>query len=156
MGAMWECWISFNLPDKGALRAVVGVGDEPEAPNVDVRFDVPRRVEMKAVTAGDGVKYRTVADATPVVYVENRDDEAVTVEPVVRLNGETVAYKVVSEAGPFASAYRLRLRPQEPLALQLDLSIGRVDSGRQELQVYLRGGVAQEPICWPLEVVVQE
>lgn len=156
MGSLWECWVGFDLPDKGALRAVVGVGAEPAEPAIDVDFDVPRRVRVRTKNRPDkGVDY-IAGGWRGMVYVHNTGGESVQVEPLVRLDGETVAYRVVGESGPYASAYRLRLGPDQTLALQLDLSVARVDPGRRELQVYLRRGVAQVPVCWPVEVISPE
>lgn len=154
--ALWECWVTFDLPDKGSRRVVVGTGPEPQQPDVEVRFAVPRSLTLRPVESEDGVTYLRAGDWVGMVYLENRGSRAVTVTPVVRLDGERVAYRVVEEPGPLAGAYRVRLAPEQVLTLQLDMSAVRVTPGRRELQVYLKGGPAQVPVCWPLDVAVSQ
>ncbi len=152
LGRYWECRVEFDLPDKGAVRVVAGTGTPPELPQLDVSFDMPARVTLVPRGAGDE-RYLSAADWVGIVHVHNRGSASADVSPLIRLDGQTVAYRVVNEPGPFATAYKLRLGPQQTLALQLDLSAGRFAPGRRELQVYLSGLPAQLPVCQPLELV---
>ncbi len=83
-----------------------------------------------------------------------RRQHSAEIAPLVRLDGEVVSYCVVGESGPVASMYHLRLAPQQTVTLQLDLTGVRVEPGRRELQVYVKGGPALTPACWPLDVTV--
>lgn len=161
LGTMWECHVAFDVPDKGSLRALVGTGPEPDLPTLGVRFELPNRVSARPTRHGD---VRFASDGTDLrvdptscrglVYIENRGDAVVETTPIVRLDGQSVAYRVANSDGPFASAYELRLAPREAFALQLDLPAVRVTPGRRELQVYLKMGPVQVPACWPLDVRV--
>jgi hypothetical protein len=148
---VWECWLAFDLPDKGALRAVVGAGAEPAEPQVDVQFDAPGELTLKAVTSDDGVSHQTTAWPGTLRLVNTADHPAV-VSPLVRLDGGSVPYRVAGAAGPLATAYRLRLEPGQAVTLQPDLSLLRIEPGRRELQVYVQGGLAYAPATWPLDV----
>jgi len=151
---IWECRLRFDLPDKGSLRALVGAGPEPPRPDVQVRIDLPSRLRFTARSSADGLRFCSASETAALVYVRNRGEGAVEVRPLVRLDGDRVAYRLVNEEGPFATAYRLRLQAGEEVALELDLSAVRVRPGRRELQVYLEGGWACTPVCHPLDVEV--
>jgi hypothetical protein len=151
---MWECHLGFDLPDKGALRAVVVTGPEPPEPNVAVHFVMPSDMQLRAVASDESVSYLTAGGWVGLVQLQNMGDQPVFVTPLVRLDGEQVAYRVVEEPGPVASAYRLRLTPHQVLTLRLDLSACRVSAGRRELQVYLDGGAARTAHAAPLDVSI--
>ena len=151
LGAVWECWLAFDLPDKGALRAVVGTGAEPDEPQVDVQFDTPRALSLKVVTSDDGVSHQTT-DWAGTLRLVNTADRTAVVSPLVRLDGGSVPYRVAEAPGPLATAYRLRLEPGQAVTLQPDLSVLRIEPGRRELQVYVQGGRAYAPATWPLDV----
>ncbi len=151
---VWECRLKFDLPDKGSLRALVGTGPEPPRPDVQVRIELPSRLQFTVRASADGLRFCSASETAALVYVRNRGEGVVEVRPLVRLDGDRLAYRLVSEEGPFATAYRLRLQPGEEIALELDLSAVRVRPGRRELQVYLEGGQACTPVCHPLDVEV--
>ncbi len=154
LGQVWECWLRFDLPDKGSLEAVVGCGAAPDEPAVEVRFEMPPALAMKRAQTAEGVACAAAADFSGSVRLRNTGERAVEVGPLLRLDGELLAYRVAGEAGPLASVYRLRLAPQQMVALQPDLTAVRVAPGRRELQVYLKGGSGMSPACWPLDVTV--
>jgi hypothetical protein len=151
---IWECRLKFDLPDKGSLRAVVGTGPEPPQPDVQVRIELPSRLQFTARASADGLRFCSASETVALVYVRNRGEGVVEVRPLVRLDGDRLAYRLVNEEGPFATAYRLRLQAGEGVALELDLSAVRVRPGRRELQVYLEGGQVSVPVCHPLDVEV--
>jgi hypothetical protein len=149
---IWECWVRFDLPDKGAARIVVGTGDHPAAPRCDVSFVGPATLAVTPMTSPDGLAYQRGAwDGR--ITIENTADTPAEITPLVRLDGSTIAYRVLEEQSPFAVAYRLRLNAGEAVSLQLDLTALKITPGRRELQVYLDGGLARVPTCWPLDVV---
>jgi hypothetical protein len=151
---VWECRLRFDLPDKGSLRAVVGTGPEPPRADVQVRIGLPSSLQFAARASADGLRFCSASETSALVYVRNRGEGAVEARPLVRLDGDRVAYRLVNEEGPFATAYRLRLQPGEEVVLELDLSAVRVRPGRRELQVYLEGEQAYTPVCHPLDVEV--
>jgi hypothetical protein len=153
---MWLCWVTFDLPDNGSRRILAGTGRAPAEPPIDVHFVVPKNLVLRRERSEQGVRYCSAENWFGVIQLQNRGAEMVEVMPIVRLDGEAVPYRVVDEAGPMASAYRLRMGPTQVISLQLDMSAVRVAPGRRELQVYLKGGAAQVPICMPLEVTVFE
>lgn len=155
IGDVWECKLRFDLPDKGTLRAVVGTGVRPASPQVNVVIDGPSELVFEPVVSEDAV-IDFAAEWAGSVRLQNNGGRAVKVMPVVRLDGELIAYKVVGEQGPFASAYHLQLQPGQPVALQLDFTGLRIGSGPHALQVYIKGGPALVPVCWPVDVTVQE
>lgn len=150
---VWECEIRFGLPDKGALRAVVGTGSPPELPAVEVLFDVEGRLVLTRRETPDGIAYWSYGGQPLLVHLVNRETEPVTVTPLLRLDGETLAYVVLDAPGPPATGYRVRLAPGQTLTLQPDLSAIRVAPGRRELQVYLKGPPAWAPACCALDIV---
>jgi hypothetical protein len=154
LGQTWECWVRFDLPDKGVLEAVVGCGPAPAELAVEVRFDMPAALVVKNTLTADGVLCSAAVDWNGSIQLRNTGDRAVEVAPLVRLDGELLAYQVAAESGPLASVYRLRLAPQQTVALQPDLTGVRVAPGRRELQVYLKGGPGMAPACWPLDVTL--
>lgn len=155
-GTLWECRVMFDLPDKGSLRAVVGTGPPPAEAALRVRFEMPSTLRLGPAAEAEGEGVLAAMDWAGTVRLENGGDEAVTVGPLLRLDGESLAYRVVGEAGPFALAYRVRLAPGQSVALQPDLSAVRVAPGRRELQVYVKAGLALVPVCWPLDVVAAD
>ena len=151
---MWECWLSFDLPDKGSVRAVVGTGQPPPPLTVEANFVMPDKVVLQRVADPDGSVYLTAGRWLGAIQVQNVGSAPIVVTPLVRLDGSLIPYGVVEEHGPVATAYRLRLAPDQVLTLQLDLTGATVAEGRRELQVYLDGGVARVPVCTPLDVTV--
>lgn len=152
---LWECHVACDLPDKGVARIAVGTGAPPVGPDVDVEFLMPPDLPLQPVINADGVSYLTVAGGwVGLVQLQNMGAAPATVAPLVRLDGETLGYRVVEEPGPVASAYTLRLMPHQVLTLQLDLSACRIAPGRRELQVYLEGGPACAPVTTPLQVTI--
>jgi len=154
-GAYRVCRVRFDLPDKGALRAVVGCGPKPAMPDVEVAIDTPSTLRLRREVTEEGLAYLTASDAFALVNLRNRGTEPATVTPLIRLDGESLGYTVLEEPGPAAIAYRLRLGAGQVVTLQADLSAIRVGVGRQDLQVYLRGGPAWRAVCQPVDVVVQ-
>ena len=154
LGQLWECRVGFDLPDKGARRIVVGIGPKPTLPEVEVMFDVSSRLRLERKQTGEGLTYLSRTDGSALIHLRNSSAEAATITPLLRLDGQTLAYVVLDEPGPAATACRLRIAPKATLTLQADLTVIRVSSGRRELQVYLKGPPAWWPACHPLEVVV--
>jgi hypothetical protein len=149
---VWSCRVRFGLPDKGALHAVVGCGSPPTEPELDISFDVTPRLELARRQTPEGLTYLTPTDAIALVHLANRGTQIARVTPLIRLDGQTLAYVVLDEPGPPATAYQLRIAPGGLLTLQVDLSAIRVTAGRRELQVYLKGLTACAPATCPLEI----
>lgn len=142
---VWDCRVAIDVPDKGTVRAVVGTGPPPPRPDIVVRFAGPR-----TLTIGPDC---VVSDEwTGTVELLNRGPQAAEIMPLLRLDGEPVAYRVREEDGPLATAYRLRLAARQSVTLQPDLLALRIEPGRRELQVYLSGAATAAPVCWPLDV----
>jgi len=146
VGEVWDCLVALDLPDKGSVRAVVGTGSPPPLPDVAVRFAGPRALAV-------GPDFVVADDWKGSVDLTNRGPQTVEIMPLLRLDGEPVAYRVREEDGPLATAYRLRLAPRQRVTLQPDLLALRIEPGRRELQVYVTGGATGAPVCWPLDVV---
>ncbi|HDZ71585.1 MAG TPA: hypothetical protein ENH55_02060, partial [Aurantimonas coralicida] len=87
LGKLWECRISFDLPDKGTLRAVVGSDAEPPKPAVSVRFDLGDELRLRSQSTQAGMSYLSASDQAAVVQIENRGARPVEVKPLVRLDG---------------------------------------------------------------------
>lgn len=155
LGAVWECHVSFDLPGRGALRAVVGLGPPPPTLNVSVSFATPPEVAFARFENADGTRFES-SDLRPIINLTNNGGRAIAVSPIVRLDGNTIAYRRLNRAGPYALSYRMTLEPDGGSALQLDFSALRITAGRHELQLYLKGGPAWAPICHPLDIVVRE
>lgn len=155
LGGVWECHVSFDLPGRGALRAVVGLGPPPPMLNVSVRFATPPEVAFARFENADGTRFES-SDLRPIINLTNNGDREIVVSPIVRLDGNTIAYRRLNRAGPYALSYRVKLKPDSGTALQLDFSALRVTPGRRELQLYLKGGPAWAPICHPLDIVVND
>lgn len=126
LGEYWECRVRFDLPDKGAVQAVVGTGPQPAEPRIEVHFDTTPGLPLARRTTSEGLEFLTATDALALVHLHNAGTDPVTVTPLVRLDGETLAYVLLDEPGPAATAYRLRIAPGRTLTLQVDLSAIRV------------------------------
>ena len=150
----WDCRVTFDLPDKGVLRALAGTGPQPVLPELGVTFDATARLLMIPRDTPDGLSFLSRADGVVLVHLHNRGSLAAEVTPLLRLDGQTLPYVVLGEAGPAAAAYRLRLSPGSSLTLQPDLNAITVTPGRRQLQVYLKGLPAWRPACQPLEIVL--
>ena len=153
-GQLWECRVRFDLPDKGSLRALVGSGREPPVSNATVEFEVGRTLRFRRSATPDGLTFLSLTNTPPVVHLQNGGIAAVEVSPLVRLDGDPLAYRPRGEESCFATAYRLRLGPGETISLQLDLSAVRVAPGRRELQLYLEGGDVVAPFCRTVDVIL--
>lgn len=146
VGEVWDCRVALDLPDKGSVRAVVGTGAPPLLPDVAVRFAGPRALSV-------GPDFVVVDEWKGSVELTNRGPQTVEIMPLLRLDGEPVAYRVREEEGPLATAYHLRLAPRQRITLQPDMLALKIEPGRRELQVYVTGGATGAPVCWPLDVV---
>jgi hypothetical protein len=156
IGRVWECRLSFSLPDKGSLRAVTGVGAEPPHPDVEVRVGLPRQLRLVRQASAAGLSFLSASEPVGLVHVRNGGDQPVEVRPLIRLDGDRLSYRPAGEERPFATAYRLRLQSGEEVSLELDLSALKVRPGRRELQIYLKGWPAWAPVCHPLDVEVAQ
>ncbi|MFQ5806319.1 MAG: metallophosphoesterase family protein [Phycisphaerae bacterium] len=154
LGTVWECRVRFDLPDKGGLHAAAGSGPPPVRSAVDVHFDAGSTFRFRRHLTRQGLTYLALKSDSPVVHVQNSGDDVVAISPLVRLDGDPVAYRPLDGDARFATAYRLRLQPGETAGLQLDLSAVRVAPGRRELQVYLQGAAVVVPFCHALDVVI--
>jgi len=154
LGTAWECHVRFDLPDKGALCGSAGSGPQPPSCLVDVGFEVPRALRLSQHLTPDGLTYLSLPDHSPLVHIRNNDNDAVSVSPLVQLDGDPVAYRPLEAGTRFATAYRLQLQPGETVTLQLDMTAIRVAPGRRELQVYLKGAAVMVPFCQAVDVVV--
>ncbi len=151
LGNIWECRLAFDLPDCGLLRAVVGTDAEPALPAVTVEFDGPAELLVHNEMDIDAVAWH-VGVWPGTVRLSNRGPGAVEFTPLVRLDGQVLAYRVVSSVGPFAAAYRLRLQPGQTVELQIEVVTHRIRPGLRDLQVYVGGETGLVPACWPLTV----
>lgn len=154
LGTQWECRVWFDLPDKGALRAVAGSGPEPATAAVAVEFAGPSQLHFRRLATSEGLTFFNLHGDAPVVHVRNNGQDAVDVSPLARFDGDTIAYRPAASDARYATAYRLHLEPRETVSLQLDLSAVRVASGRRELQIYLDGGAVMAPFCHAVDVGV--
>lgn len=151
-GGFWECRVGFDLPDKGAATILVGVGPRPPEPAMRVRFEAPAQMAFVDRVTPDGVPYQSAVNQAADVLVHNAGPSAAAFVPVVRLDGDPLAYAIVGEHEAYATGYRLTLAPGQTARLRLDLSAIRVRPGRRELQVHLRAGEADVPICHAIHV----
>ncbi len=154
LGTVCEYRVRFDLPDKGALQAAVGSGPQPALPALEVRFQTEDTFRLTQHVTTEGLAYLSLASGTPVIHVRNNGDQAAAVSPLVRLDGDPLAYRPLEANSRFATAYRLHLQPGETVSLQLDMAAIRVAPGRRELQVYLNGPAVVVPFCHALDVVV--
>lgn len=153
IGAVWDCRLRFDLPDKGAARAAVGVGSTPVLPTLSIRFELPAVLRLVPQQTPEGLSYGMAGDVNALIYVTNSGAAAADVTPLLRLDGDVLSYRVVEEAGPSAAAYHLHLPAQGSVTLQPDLSALRAAAGRRELQVYMMGAPAWGPACQPVTIV---
>jgi hypothetical protein len=154
IGDKWECRVGFNLPDKGAAQALVGTGATPILPTWKVRFELPAVLRLAQQKSPEGLSYAAAGNVNALIYLTNTGAAAADVTPLLRLDGDTLSYKVVEETGPPAAAYALHIPPQGSVTLQPDLSALRAAAGRRELQVYMKGLPAWTPACQPLTIVI--
>ncbi|TWT42278.1 hypothetical protein RAS1_34080 [Phycisphaerae bacterium RAS1] len=148
LGSMWECRAVFDLPDKSSLHASVSTSPPPP-PAIEVRFDVPPVIELTPERTADGAAFWSTT-AVALVHLENRGDEPAQIAPLVRLDGDPLAYLVPDARTGFATAFKLTLAPGQIASLQLDLSTLRTTPGRRTLQVYLRSDAGWRPYSTPI------
>jgi len=153
LGDVWECRVTFDLPDCGLRRALVGCDAEPAESDLVVEFDGPPELLVRNQVDADGVTWQNAA-WPGTIRLTNRGPQTVELTPLIRLDGETLAYRTLDAVGPFAAAYRLRLRPGQSVELQIEIVSHRIRPGRRELQVYAGEQAALVPACWPLTVRV--
>lgn len=140
VGRQTICRVEFDLPARGMAQVALGLGEAPSRPTVDVLFGIAGPLAGRPRT-DHGL--RLAAPDTPLtVHLSNRGDSPVVVEPLVMLAGQTVPYRVVDANSGSALAFKLRLVPPKSVTLALDPAGLVVPAGRQQLAVYLRGGVA--------------
>ena len=150
----WMCRVAFDLPEKGSLRALVGSVLEPRQAECSVSYEVDRMLHFKRFNTATGLSFLQLVGPAPTIHITSHGPTPLTVAPLVRLDGDLLAYRPLEGQAPFATAYRPRIKPGETISLRLDLSAVRVAPGRRELQVYLEGLDAVVPYCQPIEVVI--
>ncbi|MBK8915968.1 MAG: metallophosphoesterase [Phycisphaerales bacterium] len=148
-GNVWQVDLGWSLPDKGAARIVVGTGAAPPDSEPVVRFDIPARITLEALSDGG---YCVPAATGGTVWLRNAQEREVRITPLLMLDAATVAYSVAGVEGGPATAYQLTLAAGQQIALKPAWATGRVRPGGRELQVYLRGGEWWSPICTPLQL----
>ena len=136
-GGYWECRVGFDLPDKGAVCVMCGSGPEPQTEDLSVAFQTPDNLPFHAEATALGLPYFRLQAETPVISVMNNGTRRTDLSPLVRLDGELLAYRPRDGGTDFATAYRLFLNPGESVELEIDMSAVRVTPGRRDLQVYL-------------------
>ena len=138
-GDYWECRIAFDLPDKGASYVLCGAGPDDVPPELSVVFDTPEALPFRKETTSYGLPYYRLLLPPPRVRVTNDGKQPAPLSPLIRLDGDLLAYRPVDAAPNYATAYRFLLNPGESADLEIDLSAVRVSPGRHDLQVYLDG-----------------
>lgn len=138
-GNKWECRIGFDLPDKGAVRILCGAGPEDPPDNLSVAFELPDQLRFHPEATPLGLPYSRLLTPPPAVRVLNNGDRPTVISPLVRLDGELLAYRPRESGEHYATAYRLLLNPGDSVYLEIDMSAVRVTPGRRDLQVYLDG-----------------
>lgn len=125
------CWVEFDLPARGVLRAQVGVDDPPTPPAVSVTWQMPKVLD-------DG--------ATGTIELVNRGDQPVRVRPLLRAGGDPAPYGLLEPAAPAGTAYTLNLQPGRPVRLTVAGAHLPSSTTREALHLYLTGG----PVWWPI------
>lgn len=140
-GEYWECRAKFDLPDKGGTRIQCGSGPIGVAHEMSVVFDVPEPMSFIRQTTVYGLPYYRSLTPAPRIRITNGGRLAKFLSPLIRLDGDLLAYRPISEAEHYATAYRFLLNPGESIELEVDASAIRVIPGRRDLQVYPEGAV---------------
>ena len=153
LDAYWECRVRFDLPDKGVLTAELGSGAPQALRTVSVDFDVADQMPFRLTNSSQGVTYYSCQGTAPIVRIHNNGDKAATVSPLIRFDGDLLAYQPLSQRAGFATAYRLLVAPGETIGLRVDLSAVRVALGRRDLQVYLNSASADSVYSRSIEAV---
>lgn len=159
---IWCCRVEFDLPEFGVRHVALGVGSPPPEPAAAAEFELPPGLEFRTGRTADGVEYQTRVSAggsaegvLGTIWVSSRASGDSVLTPLVRLDGNPLAYRPADGRSPFAIAHRLKLKPGERLALQVDLTAVRVRPGRRTMQVYWNGEPQWPPAWYPLNVVVR-
>lgn len=153
-GEFWECCVSVDVPERGAVTLLAGIDNAPTVPSLNVRFDAPDAIEFAPRAGPDGRPYLWADGAFIDVEIENAGRDAAAVFPMLRIDGQPLAYMLPDENPVYAAGYRTTLLAGQRLRLRVDVSAIRVRAGPRELQLYLRAGQADAPICHVLNVVV--
>ena len=153
LGTEWECRLQFDLPPKSTMRALVGVGSAPLQTEIDVKIDIPSRLQSAAKLGEDGLVYWTSATARGAITLQNMGVAAVECSPLARFDGEVVAWKAPGQVDEFVASARLTLPPGGVQQLQLDLSAARVVPGSRSLVFYVNDGRSLTPVEARVEVV---
>ncbi|MBN2445749.1 MAG: hypothetical protein JXO22_03435 [Phycisphaerae bacterium] len=133
VGEQSVCRVVFDLPEFGSLRAVIGIGSAPRMPAVSVD------VQM-------------LASEMATIQLTNGGDEPTVVQPLVRLDGMNLPYRLAEARTGTVMAYTLRLPPGKSVTLEAEIPTEGLATGTYELQVYLRGGPAWWATSKPVEV----
>lgn len=149
-GAYWELRLRFDLPDKSALRGLVGTDTPPATPAVVVNFNVAPTLLLHARQTPDGLTYQALEGPAPRVTLRNDGQSPARVAPLIRLDGQPIAYRPAGDDGPFVEQAPLTLAPGARHDLQLDFSAIRVSPGRRTLLVYVRRSPVLVPSSRPL------
>lgn len=153
LGVEWECRLKFDLPAKSTVRAIAGADAPLPEVSVEVKFDVPSRVQSAAKMGEDGLLYWTASGASGTIALQNRGATAVECSPLVRWDGEVVAWKAADQVEEFVASARLTLAAGAVQRLQLDLSAARVVPGSRSLVCYVNDGWTLTPTPQRIEVV---
>lgn len=153
-GGVWEYAVRVDVPDRGAAYVEIGNGPPPQEPAYSVRINVPGELVFRPQTTPGGIAYLSGVDVLALLHVRNESERPIDLTPLVRLDGDTIAYRLFGQSGPFVTAYGLRIAPGQELPLQLDLSAVRATAGRRTLQVYVRDGAGWRLTSQPVDVTI--
>lgn len=152
----WICRVRVSVPDGGARSFVVGAdGPAPASCPAVVQIGGPTRLTFVTESSADGVTYQRLLGEPPSVFVSAAGGQSSAVTPLLRLDGNPVAYRVAGSDLPYALAHTLRLSAGQRLTLQVDMSAVRVRSGRRSVQLYWKGASQWPPVWQPLDIEVR-
>jgi hypothetical protein len=142
---VWDCRLSFGLPDRGALRATVGTGAAPVWPDVRVRINAPMVLAVESIEDGTGSRVAEEGVSGARIIVENRGVTEAAFMLTARLDGEVVPLARGHDGGRRDGSAEIALDGGASVAIGLELTGLPVRAGWRELQVYV-----MRPEAWLL------
>jgi hypothetical protein len=153
LGVCWECRLAFDLPEKSALRALIGTSAPPPEAAARIGFDLPSQIAVSTERSPQRGLLQPLQKSPLEVTITNVTDAPLDCSPLVRLDGDVVPWRIDGRTRDFVLTAALRIEPRETLRLRLDFSDARVRPGRRSLIVYVNDGQTLTPVTREFDAV---
>lgn len=130
-GDHWGCEVSYDLPDKGAVRIMASTNpkDIPPKPPIAVTLEGPRQWHFRPKSTDFGLTYFE-SKADVALKLTNEAKIEIAAWPVIRVNGAQL-----HPDPEIVSRLPLTMKPGESISIPLAVNLRRVSPGPHKVQI---------------------